>query len=99
MTETEPKSTTEHLHTKTGVVSSISGDKTIRVTVATLVRHARYGKYLRRRTNYAVHDPKNEASPDDVVEIAPCRPISKRKSWRLIRVVRSQDIPAELATQ
>lgn len=74
---------------RVGVVRKKSSDKTIRVEIETLLKHAQYGKYMRRRTRLAVHDPSNAAREGDVVEIAPCRRLSKRKSWRLLRVVRS----------
>lgn len=73
---------------RTGSVRSISGDKTINVLVERLVKHQRYGKYVRRWSKLAVHDPSNVAEVGDVVEILPCRRLSKSKSWRLIRVVR-----------
>lgn len=72
----------------TGVVATISGDKTVSVLVNNLVRHARYGKYIRRRTRLNVHDASNQSSVGDTVEVVPCRPISKSKSWRLVRIVR-----------
>jgi small subunit ribosomal protein S17 len=72
----------------TGVVTSSGRDKTIRVDVSRLVPHRKYGKYLRRRTRLHAHDPNNEARDGDVVEVTPCRPISKTKSWRLVRIVR-----------
>ena len=72
-----------------GVVRSVSGDKTISVIVNRLVKHPLYGKYIRRRTKLAVHDQSNEARVGETVEIAPCRPLSKTKSWRLLRVLRS----------
>ena len=55
-----------------------------------LVRHPKYGKYVRRRTSLHVHDERNEARVGDRVEIAECRPISKTKSWTLMRVVESK---------
>ncbi len=81
----------------TGVVTSTGGDKTIRVNVNALVKHVRYGKYVRRRTRLAVHDPNNEAALGDQVEIVSCRPISKTKSWRLVRVVRRADVETSSA--
>ena len=72
----------------TGVVEAISGTATIRVQVEHLVKHTFYDKYIRRRTRLLVHDPKNEAKVGDAVEVVPCRPISKRKSWRLLRVLK-----------
>jgi len=79
----------------TGVVVSTGGDKTIRVVVDNLVRHPRYGKYIRRRTRLAVHDPLNTAAMGDVVEIISCRRMSKTKSWRLARVLRANRTPVE----
>jgi small subunit ribosomal protein S17 len=73
---------------RTGVVTSDARDKTIRVTIGFSVRHAKYGKTLRRRTVLHVHDEQNEASVGDTVEIAECRPLSKTKNWRLVRVLR-----------
>ena len=70
-----------------GLVVSDKRDKTITVKVEYLVRHAKYGKYLRRRTVLHVHDRKNEAVVGDMVEIGECRPISKTKHWRLLRVL------------
>ncbi|MHC5173439.1 MAG: small ribosomal subunit protein uS17, partial [Planctomycetota bacterium] len=48
----------------------------------------RYGKYIRRRTKLGVHDPQNQASVGDRVEISECRPISKSKNWRLVKVLK-----------
>jgi len=73
--------------TRIGIVSSDRGEKTITVTVAYLVRHAKYGKYLKRRTRLRAHDERSEAGLGDRVEIAECRPISKTKHWRLLRVL------------
>ncbi len=71
-----------------GVVSSARRDKTIKVTVIYLVRHPKYGKYLRRHTVLHAHDEQNAAGRGDLVEVAECRPLSKTKHWRLVRVVR-----------
>ena len=75
--------------TRIGVVTSDKADKTIRVEVAYSRRHPLYGKYVRRRTVLHVHDAENEARRGDRVEVMACRPISKQKSWRLVRVVES----------
>ena len=74
--------------TRVGVVDSVSGSKTVRVMLESLAKHPLYGKYQRRRMRLLVHDPSEEAKVGDTVEVAQCRPISKRKSWRLVRVVR-----------
>lgn len=70
------------------VVDTDKRDKTIKVRIDRLVKHAKYGKYLRRRSVLHVHDEKNEAKVGDVVEIVECRPISKTKTWRLSKVIR-----------
>ncbi|RLG40048.1 MAG: 30S ribosomal protein S17 [Thermoproteota archaeon] len=72
-----------------GVVDSISGAKTVRVVVERLVPHKLYGKYIRRKTKLLVHDPEQRAKLGDTVEIELCRPISKRKSWRLVKIVKT----------
>jgi small subunit ribosomal protein S17 len=70
-----------------GIVTSDKMNKTRRVEIPRLVKHARYGKYIRRRTICHVHDEKNEARTGDTVEIMESRPLSKTKHWRLVRVV------------
>ena len=75
------------LRTIRGVVASDKGDKTIKVVVNYQTRHPKYGKYLKRRTVLHAHDERNEAKEGDTVEIAECRPLSKTKHHRLIRVV------------
>jgi small subunit ribosomal protein S17 len=73
--------------TLTGTVSSNSGIKSIRVTIAYKVKHPKYGKYIRRRTKLAVHDELNQCGVGDLVEITESRPYSKTKSWRVVRVL------------
>ena len=75
------------LRTIRGVVASDKGDKTIKVLVEYQTRHPKYGKYLKRRTILHAHDVANDAKEGDTVEIAECRPISKTKHHRLLRVV------------
>ncbi|MEY3143972.1 MAG: 30S ribosomal protein S17 [bacterium] len=70
-----------------GVVESDKRNKTRKVVIAYSGKHAKYGKYLRKRTVLQVHDEKNESRLGDRVEVAECRPISKTKSWVLVRVV------------
>ena len=73
--------------TRVGVVASDKGDKTIKVTAIYTQRHLKYGKYMRRRTTMHAHDEKNEARVGDTVELMECRPVSKTKCWRLVRIV------------
>jgi small subunit ribosomal protein S17 len=70
-----------------GVVTSDKMNKTRRVEIPRLVKHARYGKYIRGRTICHIHDEQNESRQGDTVEIMETRPLSKTKSWRLVRVV------------
>jgi small subunit ribosomal protein S17 len=71
----------------TGRVVSNKMDKTIAVSVERLVKHPMYGKYVRRTTKLLAHDAENECKEGDTVSIKPCRPMSRRKSWMLVRVV------------
>ncbi len=73
--------------TLTGVVVSNSGDKSVKVRIDFRVKHPKYGKYIRRRTKIGVHDEHNQSGVGDVIEIAQCRPRSKTKRWRLVKVV------------
>jgi small subunit ribosomal protein S17 len=73
--------------TLTAAVVSKSGDKSVTVAIDYKVKHPKYGKYMSRRTKLAVHDEHNQSGVGDVVDIAQCRPRSKRKSWRLLKIV------------
>ena len=73
--------------TLTGKVVSNKMDKTISVAVERLIKHPTYGKYVRRTTKLLAHDEQNECKEGDVVSITPCRPLSRHKSWKLVRVV------------
>ena len=75
------------LRTVVGVVASDKGNKTIKVVVNYQTKHPKYGKFLKRRTVLHAHDEKNEAKEGDTVEIAECRPLSKTKHHRLVRIV------------
>ena len=73
--------------TKVGYVTSDKRDKSRTVVVQFQTMHRKYGKYLRQKSTYQVHDPTNDSAIGDRVEIAGCRPMSKTKSWRLGRVL------------
>ncbi len=78
-----------------GVVTSDKMAKTRRVEIPRLVKHQRYGKYIRRRTICHVHDEQNESHVGDTVQIMESRPLSKTKHWRLVRVVKkAQELPS-----
>ena len=71
----------------TGKVVSNKMQKTISVSVERYVPHPQYGKYQRRSTQLLAHDENNESREGDVVAIEECRPLSRHKSWRLVKVV------------
>ncbi len=71
----------------TGEVVSNKMDKTISVLIYRLVKHGKYGKYLRRTSVFKAHDEKNTAKIGDLVKIHETRPLSKTKRWALSEVV------------
>jgi small subunit ribosomal protein S17 len=73
--------------TLTGRVVSHKMQKTIAVEIERLVKHPTYGKYIRRTTKLLAHDENGASREGDLVIITPCRPLSRRKSWRLLEVV------------
>jgi small subunit ribosomal protein S17 len=75
-----------------GVVSSRSGDKTIKVTCSFKIPHPLYRKEIRRETVLHVHDEQNACKIGDKVEVEETRPISKMKRWRVIRVIEAAPI-------
>ncbi|QDV22636.1 30S ribosomal protein S17 [Aureliella helgolandensis] len=70
-----------------GVVTSDKASKTRRVEIDRTVKHAKYGKYIKRRTVCHVHDENNDSAVGDTVEIQECRPLSRLKRWNLVRVI------------
>jgi small subunit ribosomal protein S17 len=88
MAETKTASTERPQATKViGIVASDKADKTIKVVVEFQTRHPKYGKIMHRRTVLHAHDQNNEAKEGDKVELAECRPLSKMKHHRLVRIV------------
>lgn len=71
----------------TGKVVSNKMDKSITVRIERYVKHAMYGKYVRRSTKLVAHDENNECREGDTVTIHETRPISKRKAWALMEIV------------
>jgi len=81
------------IKTLTGSVVSNKMDKTISVLVQRTVKHPLYEKYLRRSSRILAHDENNECNEGDIVTITPCRPLSKKKAWKLLRIVeKAQEI-------
>lgn len=72
---------------KVGVVISDKRRKTRTVAVDFSFKHAKYGKFITRQHKYHVHDEDDASKNGDRVEISPCRPLSKTKSWTLVRIV------------
>ena len=72
-----------------GRVVSNKMDKGVSVAIERLVRHPVYRKYIRRTTKVLAHDEDNACKEGDTVAIVECRPISKRKSWRVVEIVES----------
>ena len=76
------------MRTVVGTVVSDKMQKTISVREDRMVKHPKYGKYIRRKSIYKAHDERGDAREGDIVEIVEARRISKNKHWRLLRVVR-----------
>lgn len=78
--------------TVVGRVVSDKMEKSAVVMVERKVRHKLYGKYMRRSTKLSIHDENNECKTGDTVSIQECRPVSKNKSWRLVKVLERPEI-------
>jgi len=73
---------------KTGVVVSDAMDKTIVVRVERTYMHPLYRRYLKKSKKFTAHDEQNQCNVGDVISIVSCRPLSKRKRWRLREIVK-----------
>ncbi len=72
---------------KVGIVTSNKMQKSIVISVERKVKHAKYGKFIKRTSKFMVHDEKNECQIGDKVRIAETRPLSKNKCWRLVEII------------
>jgi len=81
----------DKIRTVTGRVVSNKMDKTASVLVERLVKHPVYGKYVKLSTKFLVHDENNQCQEGDIVSISSCRPISKRKTFKLIEVLEASN--------
>jgi small subunit ribosomal protein S17 len=70
-----------------GRVVSNKMQKSVTVVVERLVKHPAYGKFIRRTTKVMAHDEEGACREGDTVAIVECRPISKRKAWRVVEIV------------
>jgi small subunit ribosomal protein S17 len=77
--------------TLTGVVVSDSMDKSITVLAERRVKHPVYGKFMRRSTKVYAHDEGNECNKGDTVLVVQCRPLSKTKTWRLVKILEREN--------
>ena len=75
------------MRTVEGRVVSNKMNKTVTVLIERRVKHALYGKYLRRSTKLHAHDEDNACNEGDLVRVVECRPLSKTKNWRVLEVV------------
>ena len=82
---------TESNRTLKGRVTSDAMDKTITVLIERKVKHPVYGKYILRSTKVHAHDANNECKMGDVVVVEQCRPLSKLKKWRFVKLVDRQN--------
>jgi len=73
--------------TKVGLVTSNSADKSVVVKVENLVMHPLYQKFVRNTSKFMAHDEENTCNEGDRVLIEECRPLSKRKRWRVRKVI------------
>ncbi len=87
MSEETEKVVEKNRRTVTGRVVSDKMEKTVSVSVDRLIKHPRYGKYIRRTSKVLAHDENNECKTGDQVTISECRPKSKHKAWQVINVV------------
>ena len=76
-----------------GRVVSNGADKTVSVSIERVVKHPVYGKYIRRTSKVMAHDEGNACQLGDRVAISECRPLSRRKSWRVVEVLGSDGAP------
>jgi small subunit ribosomal protein S17 len=70
-----------------GLVTSDKMDKSIVVAVERKVKHAKYGKFVKKTTKFVAHDETNDCNEGDTVRIMESRPLSKSKNWRLVEVI------------
>ncbi len=84
--ETEA-ATAANKRTVQGVVTSNAGDKSATIMIERKIKHPVYGKYIKRSTKLHVHDEANECNKGDTILVEECRPMSKTKSWKLVKVV------------
>jgi small subunit ribosomal protein S17 len=90
MTNVETATASTQVATKRtlqGVVTSSAGDKSATIMIERRIKHPIYGKFIKRSTKIRLHDEANECNKGDTILIEECRPMSKTKSWKLVKIV------------
>ena len=87
MSENSIQEHAAHQRTVEGRVVSNKMNKSVTVLVERQVKHALYGKYIKRSTKLHAHDEDNTCNEGDIVRVAECRPLSKTKNWRVVEIV------------
>ena len=87
VTAVEPAAGKANKRTIKGVVTSSAGDKSATIMVERRIKHPIYGKFIKRSSKMRVHDESNECNKGDTILIEECRPMSKTKSWKLVKIV------------
>ena len=85
--ETVTTATAVNKRTLQGVVTSSAGDKSATIMIERRIKHPVYGKFIKRSTKIRLHDEANECNKGDTILIEECRPMSRTKSWKLVKVV------------
>ena len=70
-----------------GIVTSNAGDKSATIMIERRIKHPVYGKFIKRSTKIRLHDEANECNKGDTILIEECRPVSRTKSWKLVKIV------------
>jgi small subunit ribosomal protein S17 len=87
MTSAEANTAVATKRTLQGVVTSSAGDKSATIMIERRIKHPIYGKFIKRSTKIRLHDEANECNKGDTILIEECRPMSKTKSWKLVKIV------------
>jgi len=91
-TQTQPQARTSQRKDLVGVVTSRTGDKSVKVTLYYKIPHPLYKKEIKRKTVVHAHDESNECAKGDKVEIMETRPLSKLKRWRVVKILEKAPI-------
>ncbi len=85
--ESAANTTVANKRTVQGLVTSSAGDKSATIMIERRIKHPIYGKFIKRSTKLHIHDEANECNKGDTIMVEECRPMSKTKSWKLVKIV------------